>query len=109
MTDLAGKKCVPCEGGTPSLGQAEIDKLLPEVPGWKVVEQKLVKRFEHPDFVRAMAFLNRVADVAEAEGHHPDFCVHYNKVDFTIWTHSIGGLSDNDFILAAKIEKAMKG
>lgn len=103
MTDLAGKKCVPCEGGTPSLGQPAIEQLLPQVPGWKVVEQKLVRRFELPDFVRAMAFLNRVADIAEAEGHHPDFCVHYNKVDFTIWTHSVGGLSENDFILAAKI------
>ena len=92
----------------PRLGPAEIAQLLPQVPGWEVVvdDGSWKRRFEFPDFRQAMAFVNRMADVAKAEGHHPDFAVHYNKVDVTIWTHAVGGLSENDFILAAKLDKA---
>jgi 4a-hydroxytetrahydrobiopterin dehydratase len=96
---------VPCDGDTPRLNAAEVQQLLPQVPGWQVVDQKLHKRFVHPDFKQAIRFVNRMAEVAEAEGHHPDFAVHYDKVDVTIWTHAIGGLSENDFILAAKLDR----
>jgi len=67
----------------------------------------LNRRFDFKDFVAAMAFVNRMAEVAEAEGHHPDFAVHYNRVDVTVWTHSVNGLSVNDFILASKLDAAL--
>ena len=102
---LKDRRCVPCEGGTPPLSRGETDRLLGELEGWSVEEEKLRKTRKFSDFRAAMAFLGRVADLAEAEGHHPDFCVHYDRVDFTIWTHAISGLSENDFILAAKIDK----
>jgi 4a-hydroxytetrahydrobiopterin dehydratase len=105
--DLTKKRCVPCEGGLPPMGPGEVALLLPELRGWQVADdnRKLHKRVTHPDFKLAMAFVNRMADLAESEGHHPDFTVHYNKVDITLWTHVIGGLSENDFILAAKIDQ----
>jgi 4a-hydroxytetrahydrobiopterin dehydratase len=102
--DLAKKKCVPCEKGTPKLGADRIKELLGQVRGWDANDDRLHKSFMFKDFVTAMEFLNRVAEVAESEQHHPDFSVHYNRVDFTIWTHAVGGLSENDFILAAKID-----
>ncbi len=102
--DLADRKCMPCKGSTPKLVAAQIGELLAQVSGWKVDEDKLHKSFTFRDFVTVIEFLNRVAEVAEAEGHHPDFCVHYNRADFTIFTHAVGGLSENDFILAAKID-----
>ena len=102
--ELSRKKCVPCEGGVPTLSPERIEDLLTVVEGWEARAGKLTKSFRFRDFVSAMAFLNRVAEVAEAEGHHPDFCVHYNRVDFTVWTHAIDGISENDFVLAAKID-----
>ena len=106
--ELAGARCVPCEGGVPKLTDAEIAGRLPLVPGWSVSEhpdgERLERRFQFDDFVALMAFVNRMAELAEEEGHHPDFCVHYSKLDVSIWTHAIGGLSQNDFILAAKID-----
>jgi 4a-hydroxytetrahydrobiopterin dehydratase len=72
------------------------------------MDDRLIKTFKFANFVAAMEFLNRVAELAESEQHHPDFCVHYNRVDFTLWTHAVGGLSDNDFILAAKIDALVK-
>jgi 4a-hydroxytetrahydrobiopterin dehydratase len=101
---LRDRKCVPCEGGAAPLSKNEMKPLLAQVEGWSERRQKLHKTRTFADFRDAMAFLGRVADLAEAEGHHPDFCVHYNRVDFTVWTHAIGGLSENDFILAAKID-----
>ncbi|HLK10405.1 MAG TPA: 4a-hydroxytetrahydrobiopterin dehydratase [Candidatus Binatia bacterium] len=95
---------MPCEGGVPRLEPTEVSRLLAQVEGWEVREGRLRKTRTFPDFRAAMAFLQRLADVAEAEGHHPDFCVHYNRVDLTLWTHAIDGLSENDFILAAKID-----
>lgn len=103
--DLTAKKCVPCEGGVPPLTDSEIRELLPRVPGWRVEDGKLRRELKFKDFVTLMAFVNRMADLAEAEGHHPDFCVHYSRLDITIWTHAIDGLSENDFILAAKIDQ----
>jgi 4a-hydroxytetrahydrobiopterin dehydratase len=103
--DLTSKKCGPCASGGVKLGGPRIMELLPDVPGWNVKDDKLTKTFEFKDFVTAMHFLNRVAELAEKEGHHPDFCLHgYNHVSFTIFTHEVGGLSENDFILAAKID-----
>jgi 4a-hydroxytetrahydrobiopterin dehydratase len=108
MEELAKRRCVPCESGTPRLPRARVDELLGQLqPGWKATDEgkKLERRFSFPDFKGTMAFINRMADVAEAEQHHPDFTVHYNKLDVTLYTHSIGGLSDNDFILAAKLDR----
>jgi 4a-hydroxytetrahydrobiopterin dehydratase len=78
--------------------------LASEVPGWRIADDRLRRRFLFRDFVHAMRFVNGMAEVAEAEGHHPDFAVHYREVDVTVWTHAVGGLSENDFILAAKID-----
>lgn len=108
--NLRDKRCVPCKAGEPPLGDAALALLLPEVPGWTSTKpsqekpRQLQKRFVFPDFLGAMSFLNRVATVAEDEQHHPDFSVHYNRVDMTLWTHAVGGLSENDFILATKID-----
>jgi 4a-hydroxytetrahydrobiopterin dehydratase len=105
---LKDKRCVPCEGGTPPLDDTMTRMFLVEVPGWSVTadagHQTIRKRFEFADFLTAMAFVGKVAALAEEEQHHPDFCVHYSRVDFTLWTHAVGGLSENDFILAAKID-----
>ncbi len=103
MTDLTKKKCVSCEGGIPKLSPTEAEGLLREIPGWSLEAEKIRRLFKFKNFVQAIDFINKMAQVAEAEGHHPDFSVHYREVDVTIWTHAIGGLSENDFILAAKI------
>jgi 4a-hydroxytetrahydrobiopterin dehydratase len=102
--ELRTKHCIPCEGGVPRLAPDEVQRLLPQLDGWAVRDGRLRKTYTFRDFRQAMAFLQRLADVAEAEGHHPDFCVHYNRVDLELWTHAIDGLSENDFILAAKID-----
>ena len=107
--ELRTKHCVACEGGVPKLSADEIAKLAPEVPAWTVRDAQLHRRFVFRNFVEAMRFVNRMADVAEAEGHHPDFTVHYRQVDVSVWTHAIGGLSENDFILAAKITPLAEG
>jgi 4a-hydroxytetrahydrobiopterin dehydratase len=101
---LEQKKCVPCEGGVPKLGEPEIQQLLQQVHGWQAREEKLHKSYTFKDFVQAVKFINRLAEIAEGEGHHPDFCVHYNRIEVTLWTHAIDGLSENDFILAAKLD-----
>lgn len=103
---LAAANCVPCEGGVPRLTAAEITGRLPLVPGWRLAPgDKLARRFAFPDFVSLMAFVNAMAELAESEGHHPDFSVHYSRLDVEIWTHAVNGLSENDFILAAKIDR----
>ena len=105
LEELRTLKCVPCEGGVPKLTPDEAQGFLKQVQGWTLDGDRIRKTMTFKDFVRAMAFLNEVAKVAEEEGHHPDFSLHsWNKVDFTISTHAIGGLSRNDFILAAKID-----
>jgi 4a-hydroxytetrahydrobiopterin dehydratase len=103
--DLTQKKCRPCEGGIPKLNADEAKKLLQEVPSWSLQGDKIRKNFKFKNFREAMKFINQMADVAEAENHHPDFSVHYNRVDVEIWTHAISGLSENDFILAAKLDQ----
>ena len=104
MSELLQKKCVPCEGGMPTLREEEVKKLLAQVSGWDVNGKWISKEFKRKNFVEAMEFVNQVADLAEEEGHHPDIHIFYSRVRFDIWTHAIGGLSENDFILAAKID-----
>ena len=102
---LTQKKCVPCEAGTHPLKEGKVNDLINQIPSWTLKDGRLCKKFKFKDFAEAMKFINSVAGIAEHEGHHPDFCVHYNKVEMEIWTHAIGGLSENDFILAAKIDR----
>ena len=110
MTEsLAGKSCVPCEGGVPPLSSEEISLLLPQVNGWTVHDgKKLTRTYTFPDFAQALAFVNRAGAVAEAEAHHPDLFLTWGKVGVEVWTHAIGGLSENDFILAAKLDAVLK-
>ena len=104
--NLAAKKCVPCEGGTPAFTPEQVQEYLPHVKNWEVLENKKIrKEFIFKDFKEAMAFVNKVADIAEAEGHHPDIHIFYNRVTLELWTHAVMGLSENDFILAAKIDQ----
>lgn len=104
---LIEKKCKPCSGDTPPLKPEEIFRLHEQVRDWEVTTgRKLVRRFEFRDFLEAIAFVNRVAGIAEKEGHHPNITIDYKRVTFTIWTHAIDDLSENDFILAAKIDEA---
>jgi 4a-hydroxytetrahydrobiopterin dehydratase len=103
---LAQESCVPCRGGEGALAAATIAELVAQVPSWGLAaDQKALRRtFSFRDFKQAMAFVNRMAEVAEAQGHHPDFTVRYKDVDVSLSTHDVGGLSRNDFILAAKID-----
>ncbi len=104
-SDLSGKKCKPCEGGTLPLSPDAISVYLKGVSGWQVEEDKKIKKeFKFKDFKAAMGFVNKVAGLAEEEGHHPSIFISYNKVRITLTTHAIGGLSENDFIMAAKID-----
>jgi 4a-hydroxytetrahydrobiopterin dehydratase len=104
--NLSEKKCVPCEGGMPPLTEKEIQKYQHEVPRWTVEEGKKIRRtFKFVNFKQTMDFVNQVADIAEEEGHHPDLFVTYGECEIVLWTHAINGLSENDFILAAKIDK----
>jgi 4a-hydroxytetrahydrobiopterin dehydratase len=109
MEGLAARSCAPCRGGVPPLTAEAARELRIGTPGWRLEQNatRLERRFEFRDFVEAMKFVNRVADIAEREGHHPDFAIHWNKVDLTLWTHKIGGLHENDFILAAKIDRLL--
>jgi 4a-hydroxytetrahydrobiopterin dehydratase len=104
-TDLKSKRCVPCEGREEPLGREEIERYLALVPDWRVTDEpRLTRTFRFKNFKQAMAFVNRMAEIAEEEGHHPDFFVHWNEVRVELWTHATGGLHLNDFILAAKID-----
>ncbi len=106
MSELAAKNCVPCRGGVPPLKGAELESLEAQVPGWKVVnEHHLAKAYSFPDFVTALAFVNRAGEIAEQQGHHPDIYLTWGKVEIKIWTHKIDGLTESDFILAAKIDQ----
>jgi 4a-hydroxytetrahydrobiopterin dehydratase len=106
MTDLSSKTCVPCRGGVPPLAGAELQTLASQVPQWKVIDGHHISRaFEFPDFVKALAFVNKVGEIAESQGHHPDILLGWGKAVVTSWTHKINGLTESDFILAAKIDK----
>lgn len=103
---LAEKNCVPCRGGVPPLKGRELAELEKQVEGWTVVEEHhLRKTFKFPDFRRALEFVNRVGELAEQQGHHPDIFLAWGKVGITLWTHAVDGLTESDFILAAKIDR----
>ena len=117
--DLLKKKCIPCEGGMEPLLKGEVLDYMAEIPGWTLSWDanppasaelkalragKISKEYKFRDFIGAINFVERVADVAEMEGHHPDIHIRYNKVLLELSTHAISGLSENDFILAAKID-----
>jgi 4a-hydroxytetrahydrobiopterin dehydratase len=106
MTDLASKTCVPCRGGTPPLKGEELDDLRRQIPGWEVVEEHhLRRRFRFKNFREALNFVNRVGELAEEQGHHPDVGFGWGYAEVTVYTHKIDGLTESDFILAAKISK----
>ena len=110
MTDLADKKCIPCEGGIPSFNLEEIHKYLKKVDGWDVKKNKdesffIEKKFEFKNFLESQTFVNNVGEIAETEGHHPDISFGWGYAKIKIFTHSIKGLAESDFVLAAKIDK----
>ena len=104
---LQSKKCQPCEGGVPPLSRGEVERLLGALQGWKLTAdgQRIRREWTVKNFMAGLDFFNQVGALAEAEGHHPDLhLVGYRNVAIELWTHAIGGLSENDFILAAKID-----
>ncbi len=107
MAKIGEKKCVPCQGGTPPLEGKELEAYCSELSaGWHVVhEHHLEKEFHFNDFKEALAFTNKVGELAEQEGHHPDIQLSWGKVRIVLWTHKINGLTESDFILAAKIDQ----
>ncbi len=108
---LADRNCVPCHGGVPPLKGnklAEIHRQLAEPGQWSVVnEHHLSRTFKFPDFRSALAFVNQVGALAEEQGHHPDILLRWGKVEITTWTHAVDGLTESDFILAAKIDQLL--
>ncbi len=107
MSELARKECVPCQGGTPPLAGEPLAELRNQLGGnWNVIEEHhLEKEFKFKNFRDALNFTNKVGEIAEEQGHHPDIYLAWGKVRVTIWTHKVEGLTESDFILAAKIEE----
>jgi len=109
-TELTQKHCVPCEGGTPPMTRDQAEPLVKQLDGWEIVEdKKLSKSYRFGNFVEAVDFVDKITPVAEAEGHHPDLYVRWGEVRVELWTHAVGGLSENDFIMAAKIDQVARG
>jgi 4a-hydroxytetrahydrobiopterin dehydratase len=110
MSRLSDKNCVPCREGTPPLADAAAAVLLGELDGWTIAAgRRLVKDWRFPDFHSALEFVNRIGAIADAEGHHPDVTLAWGRAGLEIWTHAAGGLTENDFILAAKADDAARG
>ena len=110
MSHLSKKKCIPCEGNIPSFNTEEIHKYLKQVDGWKVIKDAidgyhLIKDFKFQNFVESQNFVNKVGDIAEKEGHHPDIWFGWGYAKIKIFTHAIKGLHESDFVLAAKVDK----
>jgi 4a-hydroxytetrahydrobiopterin dehydratase len=106
VSELASRQCVPCRGGVPPLKGEEIAKLSPQLDGWNVInEHHLSKTYKFSNFAEAQKFVDRVGGLAEEQGHHPDICFGWGRAEISIWTHKINGLTESDFILAAKIDK----
>lgn len=106
-TGLADRRCVPCQGGTPPLAREQFAPLLTQLEGWEVEQDRmLLKVFRFKNFVEAVAFVNAITPIAEAENHHPDLKVAWGRVRVELWTHKINGLSEADFVMAAKIDRA---
>jgi len=107
MAELAEKTCVPCRGGVPPLTADQIRPLQAQVKDWEVIKNHHIEReFQFPDFKTALGFVDKVGAIAEEQGHHPDIFLAWGKVRVSIWTHKIDGLTESDFILAAKIDRA---
>jgi 4a-hydroxytetrahydrobiopterin dehydratase len=108
--ELASQTCVPCRGGVPPMKGRELQRILQLVPEWKAVDEHHITRaFTFPDFKQALDFVNRVGEVAEHQGHHPDILLTWGKAEITMWTHKIDGLTHSDFIMAAKIDQLYPG
>ena len=107
MTELAGKTCTPCRGGEPPLNQAEAERYLQEAPGWALMDggKRMERKFQLKNFKDALALVNRIGALAEGEGHHPDITFGWGYVTVSLHTHKIKGLHENDFIMAAKINR----
>jgi 4a-hydroxytetrahydrobiopterin dehydratase len=105
---LVEKQCKACKPGTPALTKSQIDLLIPEIPGWKLDAGEISRTYEFKDYHHTMAFVNAVAWLAHREDHHPDLKVSYNKCEVRYSTHSVKGLSENDFICAAKVDALME-
>lgn len=107
MSTLAEKECVPCKGHVPRLEGEELNRMARELGGgWRVIDgHHLEKEYKFPDFRQALAFTNRVGELAESQGHHPDIYLTWGKVKLQVWTHKINGLTESDFVLAAKADK----
>ena len=108
VCDLTNKQCKPCEGGVPPLSQDEINELMKQLEGWVQYDHIIGKTFEFKNYYQTMAFVNAVAWLSHREDHHPDLSVGYNKCHVEYTTHAIGGLSENDFICAAKVDALFK-
>ena len=107
MSNLAAKQCVPCKGGVPPLEPGPVAELLAQLEGWSAEKNHhLTKTFTFPDFAEALAFVNRVGAIAEEQNHHPNIFFTWGKVQIDIWTHKIDGLTESDFVLAAKFDGA---
>ena len=108
MTDLASGQCVPCRGGVPPLDATRVTELLTQLDGWAAADNHhLTKEYAFPDFAQALAFVNRVGAVAEDQNHHPNIFFTWGKVRVDIWTHKIDGLTESDFVLAAKFDATL--
>ena len=106
--ELAERQCIPCKGGVPALKDEELTQLHAQLPEWGVVEEHHLRRvYAFPDFARALSFVNKLGEVAEHENHHPWISFTWGKVIVEIWTHKIDGLTESDFILAAKADAAL--
>ena len=104
---LADKTCVPCKGGVPPLDAETTEFLRAQLDGWRVVDgRKLTKAYRFPDFAKALAFVNRIGAIAEEQSHHPDIYLAWGKVTVEVWTHKINGLTESDFIFAAKCDRS---
>ena len=105
MTELANRNCVPCRGDTPPLKGEELEGLRRQVPGWEVVEEHHLRRtFKFKNFREALGFVNRVGELAEEQGHHPDISFGWGYAEVTVFTHKIDGLTESDFVFAAKVD-----
>ena len=109
MADLAAKTCVPCRGGASALKGKELEEIHKQLAGgahWKVAnEHHLTRTYTFPDFKQALHFVDRVGALAEEQGHHPDILLSWGKAEVTLWTHKVDGLTESDFIMAAKIDR----
>jgi 4a-hydroxytetrahydrobiopterin dehydratase len=111
MTELAGKTCTPCRGGEPPLEQAEAERYLRDAPGWELMDEgrRIERTFKLKNFREALALVNRIGELAEEEGHHPDINLGWGYITVSLHTHKIKGLHENDFIMAAKINRLPEG